>query len=466
MFNDIEYDDGVHLGSSLLLAHGHLLYRDDVFLHPPGISILLLPFAAVSSWLGQPTAFALARLAAIVVSAVNTGLLVRIVARSQPLSRAVAAGTFAAIFSPSIVAGATLMLEPLLGLFSLLAVLRLTRQPAASRDSCWAGGLLAAATLTKAWGVIPLVAVVGRLLLERRRSEARNVAVAATATCAIVISPFLIAAPGSLVRDVVWTQLRRPAAGLQGMLTRIASLVSPHGPIAGSDRLGAVGVLVALALLAACGIRRTGPGRVSALVVLVALPIFANGPSFYFHYGDFFTPWLALLLTTTVIPTGRPVKVIAVMLGGALALGMAHQTIRVLRRQPPATIDLAKLQRLIGPGCVASEQVSLLLLADAFDRPGCPSWLDPRGTALTQLPTPVPRNFYPFGFRQLTGWQRQYLEFVAPADQLLLAGAPCEHAEWAPTTCQWVLDHFTLTGTAGNAGPSQLAVQVWSRKRT
>ena len=392
------------------------------------------------------------------------GLLVQLVARRQPLGRAVTAGAFAAFFGPSIVAGATLMLEPWLGLFSLLALQRLTRQPATNHDSYWAGGFLAAATLIKAWEIIPLVAVIGWLALEHRRTDARNVAAAAAATFALVVSPFLVAAPKNLLGDVVWTQLRRPAAGVQGVISRVASIVGPHGPVAGSDRLAAAAALVAIVALAAYRLGRPGPARLGGLVVLIALLVFASGPSFYFHYGDFFTPWLALLLAGAVATRRRP-RALAVILSGALAVGMVHQTFDVLRRQPAATVDLAKLHRLIGPGCVASEQVSLLLLADALDRPGCPSWLDPRGTALTMLPTPTPRDFYPFGFRRLDSWQHRYVRYLAAADQLLIAGAPCAHAEWTAATCQWILGHFTLIGTTGRAGPGRLQIQVWTRNR-
>lgn len=92
LFSEIEYDDGVHLGSSLLLTHGQGLYGDQVFLHPPGISLLLLPFSVTSTWFGQPAMFALTRRVTVVVSAAVAGLVAYIVMRAGSSRRAILAG--------------------------------------------------------------------------------------------------------------------------------------------------------------------------------------------------------------------------------------------------------------------------------------------------------------------------------------------------------------------------------------
>lgn len=44
-----EYDDGVYFGSAVMLIHGHLPYRDFVFIQPPGVTLLLTPFALLSN---------------------------------------------------------------------------------------------------------------------------------------------------------------------------------------------------------------------------------------------------------------------------------------------------------------------------------------------------------------------------------------------------------------------------------
>src|SRR5579862_545272 len=56
------YDDGVYMGAATRLSHGVVPYRDFVFLHPPGIILLLTPFAFVGREVGTASANEAARL--------------------------------------------------------------------------------------------------------------------------------------------------------------------------------------------------------------------------------------------------------------------------------------------------------------------------------------------------------------------------------------------------------------------
>ena len=467
--SDIEYDDGVHLGSSVLLVHGHLLYRDQLFLHPPGISLLLLPFAWIASWLGQPTAFALTRLTTIAVAAAVAGLLTCLVRRDSSWRRALLAGGFAAVLAPSMVAGSTLMLEPWLGLFGLLAAERLTRSAPRRIDVALAGVYLGVATTIKAWGVIPLLAVALWLLCERRGRDALRLTIAAATTLAVVIGPFLALSGARLLDDVAWTQLRRPPDGVQGLLARTASLLGRNGHLSSGSYLLAALILLGTALLMARAAFTPGLARLSAIVLAIAIPVFANAPSFFFHYGDFFTPWAALLIATQPAFrwSRRPIAAragVLVVAAAILVISLLYQSIGLMRSQEPADVNAGRLQRLVGHhSCVVSDQVSLLLLAGAFDRTGCPSWLDPRGAALTELAGPQPAGFYPSGFQRLPRWQHEYIALMSHADFLILTGQPCRHAEWTQATCQWVRGHFGRIADVGHSGSARTPVQVWRR---
>jgi alpha-1,2-mannosyltransferase len=470
LFSDIEYDDGVHLGSSVLLVHGHVLYRDQLFLHPPGISLLLLPFAWASSWVGQATALALTRLTTVAVAAAVAGLLTYIVRRDSSRRRALLAGGFAAVLAPSIVAGSTLMLEPWLGLFGLLAVERLTRSSPRRIDVALAGVYLGGATTIKAWGVIPLVGVALWLLWERRNRDALRLTSAAVVTLVVVIGPFLLLSGGRLLNDVAWTQLRRPPDGVQGLLARTAALLGRNGHLSSGSQLLAALILVATALLMARAAFTPGIARLSAIVLAIAIPVFANAPSFFFHYGDFFTPWAALLIATQPAfrwSRRRAIAVPAHLFVGAAAIligGLLYQSIDLMRHQEAADVNAGRLQRIVGQhSCVVSDQVSLLLLAGAFDRAGCPSWLDPRGAALNELRGPDTAGFYPSGFQRLPRWQHEYVALMSHADFLILSGEPCGHAEWTRATCQWVQAHFARIAEVGYAGPAKIPAQVWQR---
>ena len=63
LFGMIDYDDGVYFGSASALIHGLIPYRDFLLLHPPGILYVLAPFAALGNVVGDATAFAVARVA-------------------------------------------------------------------------------------------------------------------------------------------------------------------------------------------------------------------------------------------------------------------------------------------------------------------------------------------------------------------------------------------------------------------
>lgn len=47
-----EYDDGPYFGSALRLLNGAIPYRDFVIVHPPGITLLMLPAALLAKTAG------------------------------------------------------------------------------------------------------------------------------------------------------------------------------------------------------------------------------------------------------------------------------------------------------------------------------------------------------------------------------------------------------------------------------
>ena len=47
------YDDGVYYAAATGLVHGRLPYQDFLLLHPPGMTLLLTPFAAAAQVIGD-----------------------------------------------------------------------------------------------------------------------------------------------------------------------------------------------------------------------------------------------------------------------------------------------------------------------------------------------------------------------------------------------------------------------------
>ena len=113
-----DYDDGTDFGSALRLIHGILPYRDFIIVQPPGIVLLMIPAAALSSLTGTAGAIAVARILTVLASAaavVLGGLLVR---HRGVFATIVTCGVIA-IYPGSVQAAHTVMLEPWLTAFCL-----------------------------------------------------------------------------------------------------------------------------------------------------------------------------------------------------------------------------------------------------------------------------------------------------------------------------------------------------------
>ena len=72
------YDDGVYYAAATGLVHGRLPYHDFLLLHPPGMPLLLAPFALGAQLTSDSYGFAAARLAWMLLGAVNALLIWRI----------------------------------------------------------------------------------------------------------------------------------------------------------------------------------------------------------------------------------------------------------------------------------------------------------------------------------------------------------------------------------------------------
>ena len=65
------YDDGVHDAAAMGLVPGVLPYRDFLLLHPPGVPLLVTPFAWLAELIGEPDAMVVARLCWMALGGLN-----------------------------------------------------------------------------------------------------------------------------------------------------------------------------------------------------------------------------------------------------------------------------------------------------------------------------------------------------------------------------------------------------------
>jgi Dolichyl-phosphate-mannose-protein mannosyltransferase len=476
----IEYDDGVHFGSSYLLLNGTIPYRDVVFLQPPGITILMLPFAVLGKLVGLPTGFALARLATCAAAACTTVLLGRLVARHTDPARGLLAATLYAGAMPGLVAASTLLLEPWLSLFVVFSLFLAVDEEAGPRQFVLAGAAAGLGATVKVWGLVFVLTMVGWLIVSRRLRDALRYGLASAAVLVVVYLPFFVLAPGALVRDVVTTQASRPPSGIQGRWNRWTDALSV-AHLTGHTAVD-LATLIVTALIIVCTLRSamvSALGRLGVALLAGAVALYAVAKPYYTHYGEYAVPFLAVVIATALprcpwprhdteaplAPRRRRMVTASFVVAAAGVLTFSVlQTDNALWRARPAAVDTHKLHQLIGnASCVVSDQMTLLILADAPLR--C-AWLDPRGQALAGLNGRTPPHFYPKGFRSLTGWQREWLRRLAQAQIVVVTGSPCAVDEWSPQVCHYIVQNFHQVGVVGRASPQLLPVGVWRRAAT
>jgi 4-amino-4-deoxy-L-arabinose transferase-like glycosyltransferase len=188
-------DAGFYHSAANLIANGHFLYRGifghayHTAEHPPLYPLVL----SVSSLAGGDTLTA----HRVVSCVIGTGgvILIAILARRVAGDRAgLIAAAVAAVYPPFITADGLVMSEPLFVLTvtaALLAALALLQRPSVS-TAALLGAAIALATLTRGEGILllPLLAWPAAVLADG--SSRRDRALAATATAALILAPWVI----------------------------------------------------------------------------------------------------------------------------------------------------------------------------------------------------------------------------------------------------------------------------------
>jgi hypothetical protein len=406
-----EYDDGSYVGSALRLVHGALIYRDFIFVAPPGITLLMAPVALLSKLTGTAAAMGIGRIMTGLVAAgavVLGGLLVR----HRGLLAVIVTCGILAVYPDTIAAAHTVLLEPWLVLFCLAGAVIVfdgDRLTDSRRRLIWGGVVFGLAGAIQTWAIFPVVVILALSLPTPRR--ALRYAAGVAIGFLVPVLPFAALAPKRFYQGLVVAQIGSRAGSarvadsyrLRQMLGLVYGNVTSHAELAGFALALAAVVLAMLA--GASLITRALPPPLewfalgSAALVLAA---FLWPDQFHFHFASFFAPFLALSIG---LPASRLLQAAQAAqaagagsrpgrrrLGGA-ATGLAGAIVIVLavvqangethltpHGNPPAAAD-----RIIPPGaCVLTDEVAFTILADRFvsDLPGCSLMVDGLGTDL------------------------------------------------------------------------------------
>lgn len=444
------YDDGVYYTAAAQLLHGHLPYRDYVFVQPPLIVVVLAPFAVLGHLVGDPAALVALRIAFELVGALNA-VLVLLVLRRFGWTAALPGATLYAVFYPAAYDERTALLEPLgsTGLLVALLVLgRIQDRGGTPRLFVAAGVALGVAVDFKIWYLVPLV-----VILVFARGGRLRLLLAAAVAVVVAYLPFFLADPGRSFTQIVLDQLGRgrSAPTVVGRIEAIlgvngtgASAVLPHVRPAVAALVATAALAVAVVLVALD--RRA---RVHVVLLLTGVLVLLAAPSFFEHYVSLVAPPLALVVgcasgrVLRSIPSRRwRAAALAGVLVLVLALNVRHDLQGSDRRVPVQGLQAAAAHL---PGCIYSDEPTLLAVMGVLTRDldrGCAVQPDMSGISFDPAGRPagvlkLPRTTNPVYQREVLRYLTSGTAFIAvrkgaqlsPATQRGLARHPAVYAE-------------------------------------
>jgi hypothetical protein len=424
---DSGYDDGVYYAAADALVHGRIPYRDFLFLQPPGITVVLAPFAWLGSVTTDPHGIVVARTAFLALAAVNAVLVAAAARRFGP-SAAVVAGVGYAVFFPAAYAERSMLLEPVGTAGLLLALLLTDGRAARSRVAlAVAGAALSLSVATKIWYVVP-AALIWLLLRDRRRML--TLAGGFAAGLVALVLPFLAAAPGPFVQQVVLDQLDRPESSWS-VVRRLADMfalrprANPTAHVAQLIDLKLTGLLAAAVVLAVLALTTAGARRY-VLLSAAAVVVLLASPSYFSHYAAFLAPTLAIVVGIGVERLVRllrrpPLQVTVVTLA-LLGFALLNRHADLARTSEPIPGDDLRPAAARVTGCITSDDpltlAELNVLSRDFQR-GCEVWVDVTGHTYDRdklMLGPgraVPRVLNP-------KWQRDVTTYLLSGDALII----------------------------------------------
>lgn len=463
LFGVFAYDDGVYYGVAARLVHGALPYRDFVFLHPPGIAIVLSPVALIGRLVGSQVGIALARVLTGAIAIANVALVGRLVRHRGVIAVTIATLSIA-LYPLAIAADHTVLLDPYLVFFSLIGLNLVFRNGSliANRSLAYGGLALGFAGAIKIEAILPALGVLAVTLYRARRRAGGLVLGTATGFLAPCL-PFLLVAPHAFLHDVLITQLDRAPSALSGMpvLSRIVALSGIGGLTAihiGLHVQESIAIIVVVVWAAVVAWRRTSLddlGRVCLLIALCSTITVLVIPEFYLYYAYFPVCFFSVVIGSICgdlagalpapnINLSRGLFVTFVVLAGWLLeqnLSYASAFITADAPQPVAAILAPTIPR---GACVIFDEAILAIVADRFDSSGpCPKLVDPFGTWLAAAPQNPPPSADPPAALVAT-WER----WLSQADFLVEVAPRSDFIPWTPALVTWFNQRFTLVVAA------------------
>ena len=292
------YDDGVYYSAANGLIHGQLPYRDFILVHPPGILVLLSPFALIGRLFGDSNGLIATRIVFMLIGSVTT-VLIYYIGKRLSLIAGLFAGLTYAIWYPAIIVERTSYLEAV-GLFAIAFSLFLLQKDAVTRRDFFLSGLvLGLATATKLWFAIPLIVIFLWLLLRRKIEGACLLAISSAISFLSICGYFWFKAGTKFLHLVLFAQLNRSTAtgSHLGRLQKIFNLeIFNFTSISKSQLLLAVLLTAPVLLLILAKPKEYKYTLIWLSIFIIQLIVILTTPTFFQSYSSFIAPSLALLI--------------------------------------------------------------------------------------------------------------------------------------------------------------------------
>jgi alpha-1,2-mannosyltransferase len=426
-----DYDSGVYYAAADALIHGRLPYHDFVLLHPPGLMLVLTPFAALGLLVSDHTGFVIANVAFATLGSLNAALVVH-VARRMGLSLTAGAlgGLFYAIWFGAVDAEISVRLEPLSSFVFLCSLLPLLGSSRPTRRALLLAGVALGVTTTiKIWWAAPLfVVLVWQLRSRETRRHVLPLAAGASAAIVLIDAPFFIAAPGAMWRMVVRDQLQRHSIRQSAMrrLDELSSLRAAFPHL--SAHTAHVALVLNGVLLAALGLAawRTASARLLVLLCATQFGVLLTAPSYFLAYSEFLAATLSLVLAAAAHGARRSrlvdlaaLSAAAVTVATAAALTAFAVVVRPVRLIQPFP-GAALARGVAHVRCVMSDSPMALIELDVLSRDlaeHCPNWVDVTGRTYDR-DAPPPGHF--IGRAHNAKWQSDLRDYLLDGDATII----------------------------------------------
>jgi hypothetical protein len=461
-------NESPNIGSAIAVTRGALPYDNFPLAQPPGMTIVMLPFAWLSHFVSASVAVALARAATAVATVVSV-FLAGYLARPYGIASSLLAGVFAATYPLEFFSTAGATLGPWILLFTLIGIAIAFNEGEVSEGPrlLFAGLFIGFACTIKPWALVPAIVLAGCAVVawqERREKllpALGGIFIGIAVPCVI----FVLAAPGNFWRDVVLTEL--PGHGSASAGAKLANVIGLGGAAA-IHNAGHLAIALAVIVMIAIGLVAIGGAEsasaydwfVTFTSIAVLLVVFLPGPM-SISYGEFALPFVGIAVAMTA---GRLVALVAASWSGhgtdprssiAAALGvlMAGCAVVVASVAAPADGHLGAayanrhaiiasrdMQTTIPPGgCAISDNPMLLIQAGRFAADGstCPVVVDPAGVQAISRANPSS----PSASSQWLAWMSlsKFVVLTNPPEDISLSG----------TLKQYFDNHFALAAPRG-----------------